>query len=135
VCTSTTFTKKMKTLVSLLCPLWVWDNAKLVIIWLLILLPYSATLTSSLSRNSSAICSLIFSIAPCNTLILGVYNSFLISTKFRCYPLFSLLFFSFFVNSDELFYFISMCKPSKAKFYRCLDCRIMLKHIFTLFDE
>ena len=31
----------------------------------------------------------------CNTLNLGYKISFLIFTKFRCYPLFSLLFFSF----------------------------------------
>jgi hypothetical protein len=43
---------------------------------------------------------------PCNTLNLGYKISFLISTKFRCYPLFSLLFFSFFLNSKELFCFI-----------------------------
>jgi hypothetical protein len=42
----------------------------------------------------------------CNTLNLGYKISFLISTKFRCYPLFSLLFFSFFLNSKELFCFI-----------------------------
>jgi hypothetical protein len=52
----------------------------------------------------------------CNTLNLGYKISFLIFTKFRCYPLFSLLFFSFFLNSGELFCFISMCKPSKIKY-------------------
>jgi hypothetical protein len=46
------------------------------------------------------------------TLNLG-YNFFVISTKFRCYPPFSLILFSFSLNSGECLYFISICKHGK----------------------
>jgi hypothetical protein len=57
------------------------------------------------------------SVRICNTLNLGgIKISFLVSTKFRCYPLFSLIFFLFFfLNSGELFCFIYIYKSSKIK--------------------
>jgi hypothetical protein len=50
----------------------------------------------------------------CNTLNLGYKISFLISTKFKCYPLYFLLFYSFSKIVDNYFCFILMCKPSKV---------------------
>jgi hypothetical protein len=67
--------------------------------------------------------------------IWGYKISFLISTKFRCYPLFSRLFFPFAQRVRNYFVLYLCVNLINQNPRRVFDCCIMLEHILILFDE